>query len=325
MSHRKYLISTQSYMHEYETGSEIPTQYGYLVETDLNRIVRMLKLKTPTTSPYGERLKTGLRGLAIHGGRVYVASWNSVFLIDYDTFELIDTFSHPLMSDLHGIFVDEKSIWVTSSLIDSVLHFSHNRDLRGVLSFSNTALYPRGLRQEVDIKQDYRYRGKTREGFQSFHANHVTAFDKDYIAVTGRGEGQKNGRVLLVERESLKFRVWLNKLYGPHDGEFLRKDLFAVTETNGSSVALFQLNGWLRPRLRERLPLPQDGSKFWTRGLAKDHNGDLLIGRSVWKGDDRKASLVRMRIDGTVFGVFELDIPDYPECRIFQIVAAIPE
>ena len=47
----RFLITTQSYRHEYERGIDIPTQYGYLVETDFHGFQRTLSIPTPTESP----------------------------------------------------------------------------------------------------------------------------------------------------------------------------------------------------------------------------------------------------------------------------------
>lgn len=167
MSGEKFLISTQSYRHEYDSEVEIPTQYGYLIETDFSGFFRKLEIPTKTDSPYGERIKPGLRGLCSFDGKIYVCTWNRVYIIDYDSFNVTDSFDHSLMADLHGIYVEEGGIWVTSSLIDSVLSFDWNYNLRGVLTFCNTPLYPRRERKKIDISKDYRLRGKLERGFKT--------------------------------------------------------------------------------------------------------------------------------------------------------------
>lgn len=316
----KYLVTTQSYRHEYDQEVEIPTEFGYLVETDFNGYTRWLSIPTPTDSPYNERLKTGLRGISIRDKKLYVASWNAVHIVDYTSFSVVDTFSHPLMSDLHGMHVDDDGIWVTSSLIDSVLHFDWNRNLQGVLTIPNTNLYPIEHRQDIDLSKDYRLRGKVRPGFTSFHANHITRCDDEHVLVTGRGPGLQDGRVLKVSRKSLKYKVWINRLHGPHDGLFLDPKTFALTETNGSTVAIFKLRRWLKPRLQQRIKMPPSEAQYWTRGMAAVPDGRLYVGRSVWKGDNRLASVVEFTPNGKVIAEHELNLPDYPECRIFQIV-----
>ncbi len=319
MTAERFYITTQSYRHEYETGRDIPTQYGYLIETDFGGTQRLLKIPTPTESPNGERIKTGLRGICIWQGRVYTASWNTIYVIDPHKLEVVDSFSHPLMSDLHGLHADTDGLWATSSLIDSVLHFDWQHNFLRALSFSNTRLYPSRYRQPIDLTADYRQRGKVKEGFVSFHANHVARLDDAHVLVTGRGDGQAAGRVLKVDRQTLKFGLWIKGIHGPHDGLFLRNGDFALTETNGATVAMYRPRRWGRPRLLRRLALPEAGEAFWTRGLAEDSAGDLVVGRSVWKGSQRNASVVRLSPAGETVTVHDLELPDYPECRIFQI------
>jgi hypothetical protein len=322
MRPQKFLLTTQSYRHEYETGVEIPTPFGYLVETDFDSFQRVLIIPTPVDSPHGERIKPGLRGLCFLDGKLYVASWNAVHVVDYDTFEVLETFSHPLMSDVHGILVDARHICITSTLIDALLIFDRSRNLEQVLQLSPTALYPQELRAEVDLDQDYRLRGKPEVAFSSFHINHVAILDDEKLLVTGRGARWQTGRVLLVDRRSLAFDIWLAELYGPHDGQFIEPGLFALTETNEDSVAVFKVDGRKPPELLRRIYLPRSVDRFWTRGLAVATNHDLLIGRSAWKGEDRKAIVLRVNLQGEVSAHYELDLPDYPECRIFQILAS---
>ena len=205
-----------------------------------------------------------------------------------------------------------------------MLCFDWNYNLRGVLSLSGTNFYPPEYRQGIDLHKDYRLRGKVKRGFLSFHANSVIPYNNRYMLVTGRGGENKNGRVIMVHRRTLHYHLWIDKLYGPHDGLFITPYYFAVTETDSSSVAMIKTSTWRRPFVEKRLQLSTSESQFWTRGLACNHEGDLLVGRSVWTGDNRLASVVRLGQDGTIMDEYELDIPDYPECRIFQIVLSFP-
>ncbi len=321
MAAETYLITTQSYRHQ-AGGAEIPLQHSFLAETDFRGYVRLLSIPTPTETPWGERIKGGLRGIAHWGGRLFVASWNTVHMVDYAGFEVIEAFSHPLMADLHGIFVDEQGIWLASSLIDSLLKFSHQWDLQGVLNLTNTSLYPQNARRALDLSRDYRLHGKLEDGFYDYHVNHILGYGRDHVLATGRGDQDDNGRVILVNRESMKFQVWLDRLYGPHDGLFLDADKFAVTETSSASVAIFRMMRGGKPALERRAFLPQTEARYWTRGLAVRPNGNFLVGRSVWRGEDGPASVVELAADGKFVAEHILHIPDYPECRIFQILPA---
>lgn len=74
-------------------------------------------------------------------------------------------------------------------------------------------------------------------------------------------------------------------------------------------------------KVAKRLKLPTDKSKFWTRGLARTSDNTFLIGKSVFKSDTlNKASVIRIADDNSIRDEYFLDIDDYPECRIFQIL-----
>lgn len=149
-------------------------------------------------------------------------------------------------------------------------------------------------------------------------------YDDGYLLITGRGKGEKGGRVLLVDRDLKGYRLWFSGLNGPHDGIFLPPDFFVFSETNGSSVAILKRRRFLKPKIVSRLYMPYNVNKYWTRGLAADTKGNLLVGRSVWQGDkdNRYASVVQITQDGTAVKEHKLEIEDYPECRIYQIILA---
>jgi hypothetical protein len=316
----RYLITTQSYQHEKQSEEEIPTQFGYLVETDFSGFMRTLRIPTPTDSSFDERIKPGLRGISAWGGQLYVASWNTISVIDYNSFEIVGTFTHPLMADLHGIHVDQRGIVATSSLIDSVLFFDADRRLERVRAFSDTTFYPQKLRLELDTTQDYRYRGKTFSGFKEYHANHVTPLDDQSYLVTGRGRRKRGGYIARVDRATGRYRTWAKGLLGPHDGLFVEPGLFAVTETDSSTVALIRDRGVLGRKIIRRLELPTGAKRFWTRGLAMGPQQHLLVGQSVWSGDEGQAYVVEITCEGETVARHPLDLSDYAECRIFQII-----
>jgi hypothetical protein len=321
MSRDTYLISTQSYLHARGKEEETPLQHCYLLETDFAGDLRKIRIETPTDNPGGERIKGGLRGISIWRGQIYVATWNSILVIRYPDLRIVDTFDHPLMSDLHGLHVDDHGIWITNTLIDVLLKFDHDRKLKGVLTFSDTKLYPRAKRTEADLTQDYRLRGKRLHGFLKFHANHVQSFDDKTVLVTGRGHKDTVGRVIKVDRETLEWKPWITKLKGPHDGLFIRPGCYAVTETDTSAIALIDTDRW-RPKVTKRLYVPGGGPKFWTRGLCQGRNGHLFAGRSVWKGDPHLGRVAEFDAEGNFVAEHELPIDDYPECRVFQVCPA---
>jgi hypothetical protein len=61
----------------------------------------------------------------------------------------------------------------------------------------------------------------------------------------------------------------------------------------------------------------------WTRGLAVSRD-DIFVGQSTWAGDDvARARVVHMDIrTHEIRNTFYVDIPFYPETRIFQVYIA---
>lgn len=340
----KLLLTTQSY------SKDVATPYGLLLEMDSRngRILRQLRIETPVESALpGERLKPGLRGICRFRQQLYVCIWNRVLIIDPDTFRVTAELSHQWMSDLHGIHVNEDGLWLTSSLPDALLLYDFDGKPRASFWASESSLY--ATPAAVDKDMDWRLRGKGFRGFKQFHANHV-AIAGDTVYLTGRGQGDSSGKVVCFDRQQFinkgtlgndDFRIFADRLHGPHDGEW-SADGFWVTETRISSVCKLDATGTVRvrkkvisrdertarARIRLFLSVLSRRSRVkqfsrithWTRGLAVTA-GDLFVGQSTWAGDsDARARVMRMDSQTlAIKDVFYIDIPDYPETRIFQV------
>jgi hypothetical protein len=342
----RLLLTTQSYR------KDVATPYGLLLEMDAGngQILRQLRIETPVESAVpGERLKPGLRGICRFRQQLYVCTWNRVYIIDEESFQIAAELSHHWMSDLHGIHVNDDGLWLTSSLPDALLLYDFEGKPRASFWAPESSLYATPV--TVDRDMDWRLRGKGFRGFKHFHANHVTV-SGDTVYLTGRGQGDRSGRVISFDRRQFinkgtldngDFRIFADKLHGPHDGEWAAGG-FWVTETRISSVCKLDETGTVRVRqqvssrdertllMRARLLLISLTRKsrkrkrtfsritHWTRGLAVT-DADLFVGQSTWAGDSRaRARVVRMDCHTLALkDLFYIDIPDYPETRIFQV------
>jgi len=304
----KLLLTTQSYR------KEVATPYGLLLEMDAGngQILRQLRIDTPLESALpGERLKPGLRGICRFRGQLYVCTWNRVYIVDPDTFQVSAELSHRWMSDLHGIHVNDDGLWLTSSLPDALLLYDFKGRPQASFWVPESSLYTSPV--PVDRDMDWRLRGKGFRGFKQFHANHVTV-SGETVYLTGRGQGDRSGRVVCFDRRQFidtgtlgngDLRVFADGLHGPHDGESAA-DGFWVTETRVSGICKLDTTGAVRVRrqvssraertLRARARLffgvlSRKSRKMrhgrithWTRGLALTHT-DIFIGQSTWAGD----------------------------------------
>ncbi|MEM7369515.1 MAG: hypothetical protein AAF587_13010 [Bacteroidota bacterium] len=342
------LVTTQSYR------NDVATEYGLLFEldNDTGKILRTKRIETPvkTKGGFNERIKPGLRGIYIYNYEIFVATWNTIFVLDVESLEIKRSFSHKWMSDLHGIFVDKDGVWVTSSLPDAMILYDFEGNPRAAMWVPETFLYAE--RAVVDKDMDWSQRGKEFRGFHDFHANNVEVHG-DTVYVTGRSS--TNGRVarfkkdVFIEKGTVTdedIELFIKNLYGPHDGIWVDGDLY-LTETLGSTMAKISPKGKVDFRIkvkveetevdpRKKSAIKQlkkvvantikgrptlDKTTHWTRGLAvtTDH---FYVGQSTWAGDDvSRARVVKIdRHSHEILDAFYLDADDYPEARIYQVL-----
>ncbi len=342
-------VTTQSYR------DDVPTTYGLLLELDetSGSILRTCRVDTPVDFPGKSkgRIKPGLRGVFLYKNKIYTATWNKIVVIDPVTFTVEREISHKWMSDLHGISISDDGMWVTSSLPDAAILYSHAGEPRCVCWMSESNLYENYT--EVDKSLDWRMIGKHTRGFMEYHANHIEIVGDD-IYITGRGQ-ELYGRVVKIPRqtflskeriENSDIELVSDRLFGPHDGLQV-EDLFWVTETGNASIAGIDADGkiavrkkirgsedekvqyeglkdFVKTMIREKF-MNRPGKKvtMWTRGLGVTKDA-FWVGQSTWAGDaTSRARIIKVnRSDYKIDACHYLDIPDYPETRIFQVYSS---
>jgi hypothetical protein len=318
------------------------------MEAESGRIIRVCRIDTPSRSEDEGRVKSGLRGIYNHNGRYYISTWNKVVTVNARTFEIEGEISHRWMADLHGLYVDDDGIWLSSSLYDVVLLCDWEGKVRSSLWLSETPLYRE--KKLCDKNLDYRFKGKRFRGFNEFHANHVEIRDNK-VFITGWGRGTR-GRVICIEKNAFltkeyidagDINVFTEGLHGPHDGVW-HEGLMWVTETNGSTIAAINHQGKVVRRKKVRsseddaiiydgfrdmlvrklktlvLRRPDKKSAYWTRGIC--FTGDsIYVGQSAWAGiPESRARIVRLdKSTLEISACFYLRLDHYPETRIFQL------
>ncbi|GAB4419832.1 MAG: hypothetical protein OHK0039_32690 [Bacteroidia bacterium] len=342
------LVTTQSYR------NDIATEYGLLIEmdNDTGEILRVKRIDTPvqTEGDFKERIKPGLRGIYIYNRDIYVATWNTIYILDIDTLEEKYSFTHKWMADLHGIFVDDDGVWVTSSLPDAMILYDFQGNPRAALWVPETFLYTE--RAMVDKEMAWSQRGKEFRGFHDYHANNVEVHG-DMVYVTGRSSN--NGRVCRFRKDVFiakgtatdeDIELFIKGLYGPHDGTWVDGAMY-LTETMGSTMAKIDQRGNIEFRIKVKVEESEldprrlsvlkqvrkviantikgrptlDKTSHWTRGLAvtADH---YYVGQSTWAGEEgTRARVVKIdRHSQQIVDAFYIDIDDYPEARIYQVL-----
>jgi hypothetical protein len=105
-------------------GSRLGESHGGIYRVDLDRGVAELKLDWNDTGIdiSGRGGDRGLRGIAFHGGRIWVAANAELLVLDQD-FHLIESFTNPYLQHCHEISVAGGRVFLAATGFDSVLLF----------------------------------------------------------------------------------------------------------------------------------------------------------------------------------------------------------
>lgn len=290
--------------------------YAYLIEIDFLSGLIERKLKLPSASFRSENsfMTNFAQGLVAHENKVYVAYWNFIVVIDYVSFCVIDVFSHPLMTDNHGIDTDGKRLFVTSTAIDMLLIFDlqskrlldhwgadasfFNKNVvfvptwlhRGFLGVTwnkiaqKTNLFK--VRSRFSSEQEYRATHKSNSLFHNHHLNDVLHVDENEVILTTKGWNDfENGSVIsldLVSKEA-RFIAPPGSFKGLHD--CLKKDdTIYVTESSKNSIGMITADGNIHHKVLTEVP-------YFVRGLAETNQG-FLLGYSSLRGKDAAAAKI---------------------------------
>lgn len=267
---------------------------GDLVEIDLDRELMRVLARVPlpiystvdVDKVFGG--KRGFRGIRVHAGRILVATFDSVLILDFDGV-LLGRITHRLFSDIHGIEVDEYGVLVTITGLDAVARVAFDsrlirfRPLRALAQGCALIDGSYGGPAAID------HRRSVRTDMQ-IHPNYICVAERS-LWICCRALGT-------VVRTDLSFSepycvLPRGSLAMPHDAritlepEKLRID---VTETGKSCVSRIELDrrgafrvssqstcfaGGMNPNLG-----PSRGRRDWARGLVKLAGGVTIFGQS---------------------------------------------
>lgn len=98
----------------------------YLIDLEAGGVEQTVDWNDATISWEGRGADRGLRGIAFHGDRVYLAASDEVFVYDR-SFTLQGSFRNRYLKHCHEIAVAGHSLFLTSTGFDSVLEYDLNR------------------------------------------------------------------------------------------------------------------------------------------------------------------------------------------------------
>jgi|GEM_PF-2442730 hypothetical protein len=297
-----YLVGIKPLKHNINTNS-----YSVLAEIDwvTKEILRTIKIPSANYTSKDGYMRSNIQGCTIDNGKIYITQWNFIVIIDYKTFQVIDSFSHAYMSDCHGIEIVENEIFVCSTGIDAVLCFDKETHelkrfwrpeqssleskipLPSFLSFiriKSSKFYKRmkNLQLHIFLTQKFRvffknnkeYRGldKTRSGLHSHHVNEISYVDNNLYVLTKGWNNTTSSSLIKLNLEFTKECFILNPgdLGGAHDIIFSNNQI-SFTESLSESLGLYLLD--TNKIIHHKL----SNNNYFVRGLSF-YKDDYLIG-----------------------------------------------
>ena len=173
----------------------------------------------------------GFTGIQQNDGHIYVGSWNSIYEIECDSFELKRIITNNLMSDMHGICVTDEIVVTVLTSKDTVV-FS---DMDGNVIEHFSVLNDLNVVKDESIEEiDWRFISKQFRGSTGYwHFNYVQKFG-DEIWLTSR-----NANAFVVVDIKQK-KAWMRLMNLPtpvllHDGIYY-KGRFYFTSIDGKII-----------------------------------------------------------------------------------------
>lgn len=95
---------------------------AYLIDLQRGTHERVLDWNEVGIDWEGRGAGRGLRGIVYHGGEVYIAASDELFVFSR-RFELLRSFRNPYLHHCHEIALDDDRVYLTSTSFDSILEF----------------------------------------------------------------------------------------------------------------------------------------------------------------------------------------------------------
>jgi hypothetical protein len=202
-------------------GSRHGQSHGgiYIVDFEEERVYQPVDWNTMDIDWQGRGWDRGLRGIAFHQDRVFVAASDELF--EYNpNFELIASYRNPYLKHCHEICVHEDHLFITSTAFDTILAFNLNLN-----TFDNAFMVQTDGRN-LSMGQ---YNPNSDEGplaMNKLHINNIFC-EKGGMYISGL----KTGGLLLYNGKRLGTSVTLPA--GTHNARPFREGiLFNDTESN---------------------------------------------------------------------------------------------
>lgn len=239
-------------------NSEPSAHYGLLEVVDFEKkeIKTINKLKP--NKEYLNKDKPDIRytSCSLQGSKLYVGSTTEVFVFDFPSMDLIRTFSHPYLNDVHHVKEINDDIYVVSTGLDAVLKF--DKDLNFCKAINVMGKNPN---HRFSKTEDLRvlYTTKPHES----HPNFIFNIDDDIYVTRFH---QKDA--LCINNINKIFDIGIQKI---HDGHLFDDEVFFTTIDG--KVIIFDAETRQKKKTLDLNTICNKGKPLgWCRSLAKVDN-----------------------------------------------------
>ena len=299
-----YLVALKPLTHDTKLNS-----YAVLLEIDWEKqiVKRSLKIPSANFTSNSGYMRSHIQGLTLIESKIYISLWNFIVIVDYNTFEVFDSFSHPLMSDLHGIEATDNKLLVCSTGIDTLLCFDRSNheldwfwrpddsDLSKKIKvprffgslMSKTSLFPvilnkfrvrDGIIQRIKLgfkNREYRGVDKTRSKMHFHHLNEVNVIgDRIFVLTKGWNNSVDSSLIEIgfSSRSNPTFIALPGSFKGAHDIVFKDNSIF-VTESHTESVGQILMN-----KKHDVNHWKLTNNNFFIRGMCVTTDESFIVG-----------------------------------------------
>jgi len=200
------------------------TDFGTIDIVDLSTSKFENLIKTDQNSKFGT-LKKGIdnkfNSSTFLGDKLLTCSGTEAFIYEWPSLKLINSFSHPLLNDVHDITEINDSYYLANTGLDSILIFSRNGDFKEIINTGETPIWDR-----FDKEVDYRKIPSTKPHL--IHPNHVFEVNGEIYTTRFHQKDAVN-----IADHSDRFNIEFQR---PHDGH-LYGDRVYFTTVDGCIVS----------------------------------------------------------------------------------------